>query len=169
MVINDALPIERGWLYLWAPHPLAEDGLLLGPVPPLRSRGRSSVDPSGRRKGRRRPSRCPPRADISRRRGLPASFLARRITSRCCHTPVPGAGLRLGGAGAHGGCARRGQPGLCRPPALFEVSGAGCGARGRERGPGSLNPPPTAPGAPRPQGPERRRGGGREGGSGCSG
>lgn len=89
----------------------------------LRSRG--SAEPAGRRKGRRRPSRCSPRADISRRRGLPASFLARRITSRCCHTPVPGAGLRLGGAGAHGGCARRGQPGLCCPPALFEVSGAG--------------------------------------------
>lgn len=93
-------------------------------------------------------------ADISRRRGLPASFFARCITSRRCHTPLPGAGLQprlppprraagLGGAGAHGVPARRGQPPLCRPQALLEVSGAGAGARPRG------NPAPDPPGRPR--------------------
>lgn len=119
-------------------------------------------------------------ADISRRRGLPASFFARCITSRRCHTPLPGAGLqprlspprraaRLGGAGAHGVPARRGQPRLRRPPVLLEVSGAGAGARPRG------NPAPDPPGRPWrcshgqrvPQSPAApRRRGGREGAGG---
>lgn len=62
--------------------------------------------------------------DISRRRGLPASFFARCITSRRCHTPLP---APRRGAGAHGEPARRGQPRLGRTTLLLQVSGAGPG------------------------------------------
>lgn len=99
-------------------------------VPPAgcRARGRAPRPAAEARREGGRPG------DISRRRGLPASFFARCITSRRCHTPSPL-------PAAHGEPARRGQPRLRRPPLLLQVSGTG-----GEPGPGAV--PSSEPGEP---------------------
>lgn len=94
-----------------------------------------------RRAGRRRKGCCSPRADISRRRGLPASFFARCITSRRCHTPLPGAGLQPRRA------ARRGRR-PWRVPAGTAPAPPPAGSTRGERGHGGTGPGPSRSGAP---------------------